>query len=286
MKGVTVQAIAASASGRLSEDAYGYIGDANFGAAWVLDGATGLGDREYVQGACSDAAWYAQQLSSALRKFSLEQVPADKIFLSAIRWVAQQWYEAIGDADVPRYALPSAAGVWVRWQGDTMEAVSLSDCRGYHRSDVGVVTQLGALSVDPNDDWVAAKVAQHQAAGVTPEQMRGAILEDLRTRRSFMNVPGGYWVFSIHDETAAHLDARAWQITSGNIILCSDGLFRWVDVLGQGGAEVFIKACTADLNGVLARVRQVENADADCKIYKRLKQHDDATGIVLRCQIA
>ena len=125
---ITVRAIAASAAGHLSEDAYGHVGDSNFGAAWVLDGATGLGDHENIPGAYSDAAWYAGQLSVALHKFSLEPAPAEKIFLSAIRLVAQAWYDIVGDVDVPRYALPSAAGTWVRWQGDTIEAVSVGEC--------------------------------------------------------------------------------------------------------------------------------------------------------------
>lgn len=286
MTGVTPFAIAASASGRVSEDAYGYVGQPDFGAAWVLDGATGLGDQQYVQGAYSDAAWYAARLSDALKKFSLEPVQAEKIFLSAIRWVAQAWYEAIGDADVPRYALPSAAGVWVRWQGDTMEAVSLGDSRAYHHSNAGVMTQLGMLDEDPNDDWVAESVMRHQAAGVVPADMRAAVMEDLRAARSRMNMAGGYWIFSIHDETAAHLNARAWQITPGEILLCSDGLFRWVDVLKQGNAEALMQSASANLHGTLARVRELENADSDCKIYPRLKAQDDAAGVVLRCQIA
>ncbi len=272
----------------MSEDAYGYVGTPDFGAAWVLDGATGLGDREYT-GAYSDAAWYAAQLSAALRKFSLEPVPAESIFLSAIRQVAERWYAAIGDADVPRYALPSAAGVWVRWQsdkmGDTMEAVSLGDCRAWHQSDDGAMIQLGMLDEAPNDVDVAAQVSAHQAAGVQPENMRAAIMDDLRMRRGHMNVPHGYPIFSIHDETVRHLNARAWQLPRGNIILCSDGLFRWVDVLRQGHAEDFVRACVADLHGTLAHVRELENADADCKIYPRLKRHDDATGIVLRCDL-
>jgi len=281
---VTVSKIAASASGALSEDNYGYAGDGHFGAAWVMDGATGLGDREYT-GSYSDAAWYAAQLSAALQKFSLEPAPAASIFLAAIRQVAEAWYAAVGDADVPRYALPSAAGVWVRWQGDTMEAISLGDCRGWHQADNGALIQLGILDEAPNDDRLAKGIAQLQQTGVTYDQMRDVVMKDLRAGRATMNLPHGYPIFSIHDETMAHLDARAWQITPGNIILCSDGLFRWVDVLHQGHTEDFIRACAGDLHGTLARVRKLENSDADCKIYPRLKRHDDATGIVLRCEL-
>jgi hypothetical protein len=140
------------------------------------------------------------------------------------------------------------------------------------------------LDEEPNDD-VSSLTAQ-QSAGVAAKDMRTVLMDGMRMRRGLMNLPHGYPIFSIHEETIRHLDARAWQITPGNIILCSDGLFRWVDVLHQGHAEDFMQATVKDLHGTLTRVRELENNDADCKIYPRLKRNDDATGIVLGCQVA
>lgn len=280
MRGVTVAAVAAHAAGKISEDSWGHIGDENFGAAWVLDGATGLGDRNYITGAYSDAAWYAQEFSKALHQHSLWPVPAEEVFSTAIRQVAKLWYDTVGSENVPRYALPSAAGIWVRWKDDVIEYCSLGDCRGWHVAD-GVLTQLGLLDEDPNDDWVADHVSRNQAAGVTPENMRGAIMDHLRAARGELNKPGGYWIFSIHEETVHHLNVQQIKLTDGHIILCSDGLFRWVDVYCQGGAADFAAGCIADMYGVLSRVREIENADRDCRNFPRLKYQDDATGIVL-----
>jgi len=285
MRGVTIAAIAASAAGKVSEDSYGHAGDEKYGAAWVLDGATGLGDRNYIANAYSDAAWYARQLSDALREHSLSAMTPEAVFLAAIRQVAKQWHEQIGDAEVPRYALPSAAGMWVRWKDNVLEAISLSDCRGWHVGAGGTLTQLGLLDEDPNDAQVAAEVSRQQSAGVKPANMRAAILESLRMRRRMMNEPDGYPIFSIHEETTRHLQLRRMEIAPGHIVLCSDGLFRWVDIYREGSAAEFAVACIQDISGMLAQVREIENADADCTRFPRLKSQDDATGIVLRVQV-
>lgn len=286
MRGVTVAAVAAHAAGKISEDAWGHVGDENFGAAWVLDGATGLGDKNYIAGAYSDAAWYAQEFSAALHQHSLWPMAVEEIFSTAIRQVAKLWQDTVGDEIVPRYALPSAAGIWVRWKDGVMEYCSLGDCRGWHVAEDGALTQLGLLDEDPNDDWVAAHVSQHQAAGVASAQMRGAIMTELRAARSELNKPNGYWIFSIHEDTAHRLNVQKLKLADGHIVLCSDGLFRWVDVYRQGNAAEFTSGCITDIHGVLTRVRDIENDDADCRTYPRLKFMDDATGIVLGVKTA
>lgn len=283
MRGVTVHATAAHASGKVSEDSYGHVGDADFGAAWVIDGATSLGDEEYAGGGISDAAWYAQQFSEALHQHSLWPLPVEEIFSTAIRQVAKAWQDAVGalERDIPRFALPSAAGIWVRWRDGLLETVSLGDCRGWHMRVDGVLTQLALLDEKANDDWVAEIVKQQQSAGVLAHDMRAATMGPVRAARSHMNQASGYWIFGIHAETAQHLSVRRVPLTPGHMVLCSDGLFRWVDVLHQGGSADFTCACVEDIAGVLTRVRELENNDKDCVTFPRLKCHDDATGMVL-----
>lgn len=281
MRRVTVSAIAAKAAGDISEDAWGHIGDENFGAAWILDGATGLGERQYISGAYSDAAWYANEFSRALHQHSLWPVPAREVFSTALRQMAKAWQDQISDA-VPRYALPSAAGIWVRWQDGEIEAVSLGDCRGWLLSDDHQLTQLGLLDEDPNDAWLAEQIATHQQNGITSDDMRMRVMDILREARASMNTPNGYPIFSVHSDICGELPVRKLKLWGGNIILCSDGLFRWSDVLRQGNAPEFAAACVEDLSHTLNYVRELENADPDCTRYTRLKRHDDATGIVLK----
>lgn len=284
MRSVSIAAIAASASGKISEDAWGTVGDTQHGAAWVLDGATGLGDRQYVDGEYSDAQWYASEFSKALAEYSLQNLTAREVFARTIKHMAKLWQEKVPQADLPRYVLPSAAGVWLRWQNNEMEAVGVSDCRAWFISNDGKAEQLGFLDEDPNDAWLAEQIAAHQKNGVSEADMRDTVIDILRGARASMNTPGGYQILCIQPETADEIQVRKLPLAPGHVILCSDGLFRWSDVLRQGNANEFAAACVADLHGTLTHVRELENADQDCTRYTRLKRHDDATGIVLRVQ--
>lgn len=286
MRSVTLAATAASASGKLSDDCWGMVGDAQHGAAWVLDGATDLGDRVYFPGAHSDASWYAQALSSALETYSLSTTTPNEVFSLAITQVTKQWEENVGHETIPRFAHPSAAGVWVRWQNDVLEFTSLCDCRGWHAGADGTLTQLGLLDEKTNDAWVIAGVQKQQSAGITASQMHDVMLDEIRARRSLMNTTEGYWVFGIHAEATQHLQTRTLPLSPGHIVLCSDGLFRWVDTYFQGDVSSFVQNCITDIGEILTQVRSIERHDADCKTYPRLKGMDDATGIVLRIENA
>lgn len=284
MHRINIAAVAASAAGAVSEDAWGFAGDNQTGAAWVLDGATGLGDRQYIQGAYSDAQWYAQLLHQKLQQNSLSAAPIASIFADAIQYLASEWQRHTGTGELPRYVLPSAAGIWMRWRNGEAEIISVGDCRGWHVAPTGEITQLGLLNEDANDAWLAGQIAIHQQDGVPAYKMRDKVMDILRTARSMMNTDGGYDIFSIQPELAARLPVRHMKLTPGTIILCSDGLFRWSDVLLQGDVAEFLGACRKNLQDVVETVRRTEMQDADCTTFTRLKCHDDATGIVLHIE--
>ena len=282
MRGLSVASIFASASGRVSEDAWGQVGDETRGAVWVLDGATGIGERQYISGAYSDAAWFAQELSAALTQHSLWPMAAREVLLLALRQVAKAWHDRVDEKNIPPYALPSAAGVWLRWDGEVQDCLSLGDCRAWHLDDNGKVTQLSAMGGEANDDWVMGLVRTQQAAGTPPHAMRAALTPALRAARSRMNQPGGYEIFSVMNPAVMQLPVRRYHLEPGKILLCSDGLLRWHDVYQQAELPEFVSSAVTDGPGLLAELRALENSDAACARFPRLKAQDDATGLVLR----
>jgi hypothetical protein len=283
MRGISLYGLVAVASGRMSEDYWGKVGDTAHGAAWVLDGATGLGDQQYSGHAYSDAAWYAQNFSKALADHSLSGLPVADIFSAALEQVLRAWQATGAPHDIPRYAMPTAAGIWVRWRGDALETVSLGDCRGWAVTETSS-SQLGTCDDDPNDAWLAERIAELQANGTPPDAMRAAVMPVLREARSRMNQPDGYMIFGLQPEIAPELPVRQHPLQPGEIVLCSDGLFRWSDVLHCGTGTAFAKAAVVDIHSLAATVRQMESDDKDCIKFTRLKRHDDATGMVLRVQ--
>jgi len=271
-----------------NEDAVGWTGTPEHGAAWVIDGATGVGEREWLPQWGSDARWYAQRLNQTLTALSLQSGAPTQLFRAVLdrmadAYCAESAAEDIGQ--VPRYALPSAAAAWVRWHnGEALTFAALGDCKALVRSKGRDATLLGRRTAVTSDDRVNRAVRRLQAEGLSdPAAYRDRLAGQLRANRARMNTPGGYWVFSLHPEAAEHLDLDDRRIEApATVILMTDGFFRLVDTYAVYDLDDLVDAVEdRGLAPQLATLREVEHADPDCLRYPRLKPTDDATALVL-----
>lgn len=274
-----------------NEDLFGVWGDTRQGTAWVLDGATGLGGRDLVPGAASDAAWYVAELDAALRALSPETLPVPALFHQCLNRVADRYAglvappEAGGASALPRYVLPSAAGAWVRWDGDGhLDYAGLGDCRALWKP-VGEATRtLGGEELVLSDSFINAAVRRLQAEGEADPAVRfQRLMAGLRHIRSHMNLPGGYWVLGIHPQAADHLVRESLLLgQGGTLILLSDGFYRLVDTYHAYSADGLVNAARArGLTALYQELCRIEAEDADCSRHPRLKPSDDATALIL-----
>jgi hypothetical protein len=290
---ITVLDAASDAAGRANEDASGAVGDAALGAAWVLDGATGLAERETAPGG-SDAAWYAARLSEALGRLSLGAGAPAAVFRAAIEETAAGWAALPGAAgleveggasgEAPAHAVPSAAGAWVRWTGGgPTEVVSIGDCRALWRPDGGRASTLAGPPPGA-DAWLDDAVREAQSRGLAgPDEVRAALMPLLRRVRAGMNAPGGYWILGMVPDAAEHLTQARVPPGPGHLLLATDGFYRLVDAYGALDEDGLVAASVErGLAAVLAELRAIEATDPDCRRHPRLKPRDDATAVLLR----
>jgi serine/threonine protein phosphatase PrpC len=266
-----------------NEDAAGSAGDERRGAAWVIDGATDVAGRTFVPGASSDAGWYARTLDAAFSALS----PGDPVTVAraAIERAAAAWAAEVGGAPVPRHGLPSAAVAWAGWSEDRLTVAGLGDCTVILRPDGGPARALGRQGVSVAEVALNDAVRRLQEAGVADASARRAALSDrLQSARARMNTPGGYWIFSIDPAAAERLDRVDVRLTgAGHLLLATDGFWRLVDPYGVHTADTLMDAVVArGPAALLADLRALEAADADCVRFPRVKARDDATAVLLR----
>lgn len=262
---------------RTGDDRYGF--DEAGGAAWVIDGATGVSDLRLFEAEESDAAWYAAALSRRLLQLKGEE-NLEAYFAEVIRDVAVEARAAARFEmdEAPRYALPSAAGMWlqVRPDGGRADLVWLGDCVAIVRSPSGEVEAWGDVN------RVDVEIAQNRAwlaAGADPAER----LQRLQDARSTLNTPGGFWIFSTHPEAADRISTRAVDVGPGaRALLASDGFFRLVYPLERYDAGGLLDAVLEHGVGPLLAELRAAEAEPDAAMrYGLAKTSDDATAMVL-----
>jgi hypothetical protein len=268
---------ASRAGGGVNEDALGAAQD----AAWVLDGATGLAEREAVPEGPTDAAWLADALSGALAALDPAGLTPRDHFRQVLERVAARYRALVpAYAELPPYALPSAAGVWVRLTGDRLEVAHQGDCvavveRGGTVSVFGVVDQTGS---DPIGGLIAAR------QNVPGKKLLHLLGDELRARRARLNQPDGSWMLGVDPRAAAAMAVETLAAPPGTrVLLCSDGYWRLVDHFRRYDAAGLLRASFEQGPvALLDELRGLEAADPDCRTYPRVKPIDDATALLLR----
>ncbi len=276
----------AGKQGRANEDRLGY----NSHAAFVLDGATGLGDRQFMDGYGSDAAWMAEFGTARLA----ERLDTTADPATVLRQVSEEardiFVRAAGDQ--PRYAWPLCSLTGLQTTPTGFRWFGLGDSCMYILHDNGqsdfVIPIPGAY------EWEQQQAAKHiarlggiGAAGVANDDPE--TLANLREGRARQNTPEGTtWTFGIVPDAADHLALVDVPIHGGGAtaILCSDGVADLVALYKlYDPATLIQRAATAGLKSLVSELRHLEHEiDPDGLKYPRYKQSDDTTAILLRLE--
>ncbi|HET7087000.1 MAG TPA: hypothetical protein VFI23_19690 [Rhizomicrobium sp.] len=292
--GIIVSEISESGdASRINEDQIGYTSANGLCAAWIIDGATPLRDARYVvaEGYENDVVWFVRSASRALQQYALNgSTPAD-IIESAMIDVADQYRRAVGAIDhVPPEDRPVAALAWIRGTSKgsevQLEAAAFADCKI-------IVVRPGHAPVLLLDDGgrldarVQRQVADLQCSGAASmDAVKHALLPSLLQGRRAQNTKPSAKILGLDPTSIANLRHESISIQgSFHLLLCSDGIFRLVDVYKQMTLVEFVE--TALKSGpelLLKKLRSIEARDRECHAYPRVKPSDDASILVLRLQ--
>lgn len=265
--------------GDFNEDAIGSCGN----AVWILDGATSVGDP--CIDAPSDAQWYVRTFSKSLESGLLlnATLPTRDLLKQSITATAELFAKQNLRANPERHELPSAAFAMARILENKFELSALGDCNAIFRSQTGRIRQfadpaLAQLEAELLDELVSQKRSGPGSDGVCA---RAQMAPQLRATRSKMNCPDGYWILSFDHDAVDHIACAAIDLEHAlnrRVLLVSDGFARLWETFGAVQLDDFLVATTSLLlDDAFARLRELENADPECRQYPRFKRHDDAT---------
>lgn len=267
--------------GGVNEDAFG----ANAGCAFVIDGATGLGDTPVVATEGSDAQWLAQMAAAQFAEGLADGVPVGDV-VRRIGALAAGAVAQVGK-NVPAWALPVAGFQMIRIEAGWLVTHGLGDCRLFLAAADGTVIEASAIEQAHAAEREAARRAVAHAGGLGELKALARhpdVREKLREARARYNEPGGLvWTLGTAPEAADHVATRALApALPATGLVCTDGFAALVDQYGAYGPGDLIEAARrSGLAALVAELRDIErNRDPDGRLYPRFKTSDDATAIL------
>lgn len=253
-------------------------------AVWVLDGATGIGDRPHIAPP-SDAAWFVGEVSGALSA-------GFAAGLSTLHAIAQSARAAVDAArriapidHLDSYELPCASLTLVQSIGDdALEFANLGDCRLVWSLGEGAAQPYGTSGVTALDARMEQRIAADLARGLSPEEVRIASKAMAREHRKLINRPDGYWILDLTGAGVPHTERTVLRTDQPlDLLLMSDGFTRLTDLYGVHDHDSLLRAArTEGLTALYDRLRAIEADDPECRTYARHKVRDDATAVLLR----
>ncbi len=267
---------------RPNEDASG--GAAN--CAFVIDGATGLGDN-IIDESESDAAWLAKFAAATFEEDAL----AGCAVAASVRKINERVSRIIGDlagsTPVEPWNLPCAGFHMIRVEKSGIVSHGLGDCRLFLQDAAGATHALSAIEGAAAAENEEAKRAVAHAGGLSKFSSLSTepeIRAELRRRRALYNTDGGsVWTLGANPKAAVHVVSHPLPATLPAYgLLCTDGFAALVDLYGRYDAASLIERARTDgLVPLLAELRAIEQReDPDGQTYPRFKVSDDATAVL------
>ncbi len=257
-------------------------------AAWVVDGATDLVDRQILPGDC-DAAWFADALNRHLGKPTLWDVSGNFSISEVVEAIKKEFFAQQRRQIVNRYEQPSAAGVVMRLYGESASVFSLGDCSLVHVKPGEPAYDLCGPNVTRRLQELDASVTKliNSHSGSNAETNSGvlvAAIDLLRKNRGKMNMQEGYGIFSVDEPDQSQAFQSKVKLSANDLILlATDGfmrIFYKYEMYQLAETEFLLKA--KGLVGIAYELRQFEAHVRSDKKTIQTKRADDAAAILLR----
>ena len=269
---------------KANEDQYGHTSE----FAFVADGATGLGDRQYISGFPSDASWFSDFATRYLLENSSGPGDVPALLFDLMKHARSEFFAANDGKDVPRYAWPSASIAIIDRQPDHLRFYGLGDCTAYVGNLDSGVKKYSAMQDFAQAESAFAKSHVVRSNGIQGESLLedAHTLDRLRKSRAAHNTSDGWiWTLGLVPEAADRIYQTSIPANSGDeVLICSDGFSALEETyLAYSSHSLLEAANSKGLDALYQELRHIEQqVDPTGEKFPRFKRSDDATALHLK----
>lgn len=246
--------------------------------AFVLDGATGVGDGPLMPSRFgSDAAWLSHGAARYLSMCDDAAVPLPVIVQNCARALQGEFQALQRRAPKGGYEVPYASMMLVRPEADHIAYAAFGDCRMLVLHHDGKLSDIGPPP--RHREAEAARAKAFDAANKGPMDA----LPELRRLRSLVNTLDAYWLMAADPAVGDHVNLGQVALSGpADVLLMSDGFHALsADYGAHDDAGLVAAARTRGLEALYRELRAIERADPKGEKFPRFKTSDDATALLL-----
>ncbi|CCL27434.1 TPA: hypothetical protein KO185_002184 [Clostridioides difficile] len=265
-------------SGAFNED---IVGLSPYGA-WVLDGATGLNNKNLVSTE-SDAKWYVSWWNSYLHE-NMEREDSLKVIIKeGIEEITKEYYKLTDDKEVEAIDIPSCSCSILKFYKDKIEYLLLGDCTLLvnNNESVKILKDETLCELDKKvfDFMKEAK----DATNLTLKERKAEVMPIIIENRLKKNTVGGYWTLEFSKEAVDNCVSGFIDIEyKMKIMMASDGFSCGYDRYKIFDKNEMMKI--AEIKGIdyiYRKVRELEKDDEMAIEFPRFKIYDDSSCVYL-----
>ncbi|MFB7912826.1 hypothetical protein [Streptomyces sp. NPDC056061] len=229
------------------------------GTLVLLDGVTPpRGD----DGCVHSVPWFTARLGGSLIELSVsrQDLTLQEILAESIRRTAESHRTT---CDLSHVRTPQATAVMARWDTREIEHLVLSDSV--------LLFELSDGSVRPHVDDRLDRLPP------------GSLTDEAAVDTLLRNKEGGFFTAAADPSVAARAVTGRTPLTEVRTLAAlTDGAGRWVETFREGDwADCLAVLGEAGPQGLIDRVRALEDSDTGRALLRRGKTHDDATAVLV-----
>lgn len=250
------------------------------GAAWVLDGATGITGKRITEKE-TDALWYVEKINNYLINNINSYKSLKDIMKSAIREVKESYIVYDGYKNLDEVDYPCAAIALVRFNSKELEYYVMGDCTLiYKEKDDNAVEIVDKRIIELEEKILDSMVKVSKEKKVSILEARKYCDNEVLDVRRMKNRSNGYWILELNEEAVDNgLYGKIAISKEASITLTSDGFSQYYDTfnLAEGYSEFINIVKETNIDDLYNNLYLSQEEDSKCNSYPRLKKRDDSS---------
>lgn len=250
--------------------------------AWVLDGATGLNNKNLISDE-SDAKWYVNWWNKYLHENINRKDSLKEIVKEGVENIKSEYFSLLKNNKVESLDYPSCAAAILKFHEDKIEYILLADCTLFVNNEKGfkIYKDMAIEKLDKMVYYAMENIENSES--MTLNEKKSKVMPIIINNRLKKNTLYGYWSLEFSTEAIDNCLSGFIEINDNTqIMLTSDGFSCACDRYNIFKEEDMLNiAKEKGIDYIYKKIRNLENEDYMSTKFPRFKISDDSSCVYL-----